>query len=312
MKKEVIFAFLYAVALNTYGQTGGVNCLAAVNLVCGQTISGTTLGVPSDGLNTGNFEGTDGQLWYVFTSLGNGTAEVSLCDNNTNFDTRVHVYTGSCGNLNFLAEDDDACVNPVFASDLIFPVTTGETYYIRIGGSFNNAGNFVGNFDCSISILGCTDALSCNYSAVANTDDGSCEYNSCYGCTYQTATNYNANATFDDGSCIFSLIPAGCLDPNACNYCNVCTVNSNSCEYSCLGCTYPAAANYNPSATRDNGSCQYAGCTNPQGYNFNPLATVDNGTCDLIGTCFGDMNQDGIITIDDVLLFIQIYGTNCN
>jgi hypothetical protein len=79
-----------------------------------------------------------------------------------------------------------------------------------------------------------------------------------------------------------------------------------------LGCTYPAAANFNPTATKDNGSCVYSGCTNPQGYNYNPLATIDNGTCDLIGTCFGDMNQDGTVTIEDVLLFVQTFGTNCN
>mgnify|MGYP000070577433 CR=1 FL=1 len=295
-----------------FSQPGGPDCNSAVPITCGQSLSGTTLGVIPDGLNTGNFEGTDGQLWYVFTSPGVGTAEIGLCDNNTNYDSRVHVYTGNCSNLIFLAEDDDACVNPVFASDVVFPVSTGQTYFIRVGGSFNNAGNYVGSFDCSIAIYGCTDALSCNYNSAANTDNGSCEYASCYGCTYPSANNYNSGATFDDGSCQFNLLPAGCLDPLACNYCNVCTVNSNVCDYTCLGCTYPAAANYNPAATKDNGSCVYSGCTNPQGYNYNPLATIDNGTCDLIGTCFGDMNQDGTVTIEDVLLFVQTFGTNCN
>jgi hypothetical protein len=98
--------------------------------------------------------------------------------------------------------------------------------------------------------------------------------------------NFDPTATFDDGSCLFAaVIP---------------------------GCTNSAASNYNNLATVDNGTCLYAGCTNASAYNFNPIANLDDGSCDLIGTCFGDMNQDGGITIEDVMLFIATFGTNCN
>ena len=287
MKKYVvaILSFLFISHL-TFGQAGGTSCSNAVTLTCGQTIGGSTLGVLPDNFDSGNFEGTAGQLWYTFTPLGSGTVEVSLCNNNTNYDTRVHAYSGACGNLTFIAEDDDACVNPVFASDLIFPVAAGVTYFVRVGGSFTNAGTYEGTFSCSLSILGCTNPLSCNFNPVANTNDGSCDFASCYGCKYANALNYDATATFDDGSCLFAaVIP---------------------------GCTNSAASNYNATATVDNGTCLYAGCTNASAYNFNPIANVDDGSCDLIGTCFGDMNQDGVITIEDVMLFIATFGTNCN
>ncbi len=53
--------------------------------------------------------------------------------------------------------------------------------------------------------LGCTDPIACNYDALANCDDASCEYISCSGCIYAAASNYDATATIDDGSCVFEV-----------------------------------------------------------------------------------------------------------
>ena len=99
MKKYVValLSFLFISQL-TFGQAGGTSCSNAVTLTCGQTIGGSTLGVLPDNFDSGNFEGTAGQLWYTFTPLGSGTVEVSLCNNHTKSDTRVHAYSGSCGN----------------------------------------------------------------------------------------------------------------------------------------------------------------------------------------------------------------------
>jgi hypothetical protein len=52
-------------------------------------------------------------------------------------------------------------------------------------------------------------------------------------------------------------------------------------------CTDPAACNYNPSATLDDGSCEYATCA---------------------GTCEGDINADGSITVSDLLLVLADFG----
>lgn len=82
-----------------------------------------------------------------------------------------------------------------------------------------------------VEVPGCTDATACNYSADANTDDGSCEFpgdpcddgnpdtiddtlnENCdcvgeiveevLGCTDDTACNFDADANTDDGSCEF-------------------------------------------------------------------------------------------------------------
>ena len=76
--------------------------------------------------------------------------------------------------------------------------------------------------------FGCTDPSSCNYTYLANTDDGSCADCDLCGvcaamdclaqdCTDPLACNYDPDATIDDGSCEYESC-AGCLDTNACNY----------------------------------------------------------------------------------------------
>ena len=56
------------------------------------------------------------------------------------------------------------------------------------------------------------------------------------------------------------------------------------------GCMYPSASNYNPSATFDDLSCQFP-C---------------NGT-----NCPADLDENGIIGVSDLLLFISVFGTTC-
>jgi subtilisin-like proprotein convertase family protein len=177
------------------------------------------------------------------------------------------------------------------------------------GDSGQISGGWSITFD--VPIPGCTESGACNYNPLAGIEDGSCDY-SCFGCTYPQAVNYSPLATIDDGSCVFNVVADGCTDPDACNYCNLCETDDGSCDYSCLGCTYPAATNYDPAATIDDGSCQFPGCTDPTAYNYNPLAVVDDGSCDFAGNCFGDFNQDGIVGVADVLLFIQTFGGTCN
>jgi N-acetylneuraminic acid mutarotase len=61
---------------------------------------------------------------------------------------------------------------------------------------------------------GCTDSTAYNFSALANTEDGSCCYVS--GCTDPLAYNFDPNACFDNGGCIQAIL--GCMNPTASNY----------------------------------------------------------------------------------------------
>ena len=100
------------------------------------------------------------------------------------------------------------------------------------------------------------------------------------GCTYMDAENYDAAAIIDDGSC----------------------------EYT--GCTDMASANYNPIASIDDGSCVTVGCMDPDGYDYDPNANYPGG-CDYPDACPGDINDDGLVNVGDLLEFFQYYGQTC-
>jgi hypothetical protein len=100
------------------------------------------------------------------------------------------------------------------------------------------------------------------------------------GCTYMDAENYDASAIVDDGSC----------------------------EYA--GCTDMTSANYNPIASIDDGSCVIVGCMDPDGYDYDPNATYPGG-CDYPDPCPGDINDDGLVNVADLLEFFQYYGQDC-
>ena len=177
-----------------------------------------------------------------------------------------------------------------------------------------------------IDIPGCTDATACNYNPQATTDDGSCDFASCSGCTDPTACNYNPDSISDDGSCEFTSC-AGCTDATACNYDAGATIDDGSCEFtSCAGCTDATACNYDAGATIDDGSClaldacgvcggdnsTCSGCTDPEADNYDPNALVDDGSCEFAPDCPEDLNNDGQITVADILELLADFGCTSN
>ncbi|GEM_PF-1575806 len=51
------------------------------------------------------------------------------------------------------------------------------------------------------------------------------------------------------------------------------------------------------------------GCTNPQAVNYNACATEEDGSCN---TCTADLDSNGVINVGDLLLFMALFGGNCN
>jgi choice-of-anchor B domain-containing protein len=79
------------------------------------------------------------------------------------------------------------------------------------------------------------------------------------------------------------------------------------------GCMYGFAGNYNPDATVDDGSCVEAGCTDEAALNYSATAVVENGSC-VFGSgssCAEDVNADGLVSIQDLLLLLGAFGNDC-
>jgi hypothetical protein len=151
----------------------------------------------------------------------------------------------------------------------------------------------------SVDVLGCTDETACNYNPPANVDDGSCEYTSCAGCTDATSCNFDATATLDDGSCLQS------------DACGVCGGDNSTCS----GCTDPEAENYDPTATVDDGSCSYPPAC-PEDLNNDGQITVADILALLAdfgctSECDADLNGDGATNVNDILQILAAFGNNC-
>ncbi len=124
------------------------------------------------------------------------------------------------------------------------------------------------------------------------------------GCMNPLACNYNPLATVDDGSCI--------MPGSTCNDGNPNTMNDSigpNCN--CVGvlivpgCTDPTACNYNPLANQNNGTCIYPGSPCDDG---NPNTTNDSigPNCNCVGNLIvpgcmdpASCNYNPLATIDD-------------
>jgi hypothetical protein len=62
----------------------------------------------------------------------------------------------------------------------------------------------------------------------------------------------------------------------------------------------------------NNGVCddqEFEGCTYSGAINFNPIALIDDGTCEF--ACAGDLDGDGFIELNDLLIFLIYYNGPC-
>jgi hypothetical protein len=110
----------------------GDNCSSAIPVACGGSISGNTTsagndtGFPACPGTGNNFKG----VWHSMTATGTGNLTLSLCG--ASWNTYLRVFSGTCGALTCVANNNDSCGT---ASGLTFSASTGTNYYILISGT---------------------------------------------------------------------------------------------------------------------------------------------------------------------------------
>jgi hypothetical protein len=77
--------------------------------------------------------------WYTYTATEDTTVRINTDVAGTIFvDTRVHIYTGTCGALTCLTGNDDG--GPNLTSIVSFPVTAGVTYTVAFDNRWTSLG----------------------------------------------------------------------------------------------------------------------------------------------------------------------------
>jgi hypothetical protein len=130
------------------------DCANALPIACGQSLSGTT----ADASNAGDPTGTcvepidAGGVFYSIVGTGSNIT-VSTCNSGTNFDTKLFVFSGTCGNYVCEGGNDDALncnSNGGASSTVTFLAASGVTYQIFVTGYNGDEGNFVLRATCAV------------------------------------------------------------------------------------------------------------------------------------------------------------------
>lgn len=112
------------------------DCQNAISVSCGETISGTTVGASVSSIsNCGTSISAPG-VWYTIVGTGD-IFTFDLCD--SDYDTKINVYSGDCNNLTCITGNDDACGLQSMAT---FTTVAGTQYFIYVQGYGSSTGNF--------------------------------------------------------------------------------------------------------------------------------------------------------------------------
>lgn len=121
-------------------------CSTAATAACGSALSGTTVDATDDAAEDCGTAISAPGVWYSF--VGNDQQVVFSTCPDEEFDTKLNVYSGSCGALACVAGNDDAGPG-VLCSTVAFWAATGTTYYILVQGYDGETGAFNLSITCS-------------------------------------------------------------------------------------------------------------------------------------------------------------------
>lgn len=137
----LLIIFALSIPLHTVANTIGDNdtCVGAIALNCNDSITGTTTDNTDTGANAAPDE------FYKYT--GDGDLEeitISLCDDVTDYDSYLRVYT-DCTLTTEVTANDDACG---LQSEVSFLSDGTSTYYIMVEGFASFSGVFQLDISC--------------------------------------------------------------------------------------------------------------------------------------------------------------------
>ncbi|MCE9595911.1 MAG: hypothetical protein K8S98_17115 [Planctomycetes bacterium] len=130
----------YTLVVGPPAAPGNDLCSGALPATCGGSVtSDTTLATVDTAPACGPVLTAPG-VWYSVTGTGFAMT-ATTCDPGTTYDTRLSVFSGTCGSLVCVGDNDDdgVCVSPD-RSTVSWSSTAGVTYYLLVSGNGSAVG----------------------------------------------------------------------------------------------------------------------------------------------------------------------------
>lgn len=140
----------FTLTVSCQGSAANDNCADAIAVTCGEVVSGSTIGATEDNAGTCGATNTAPGVWYSFTGTGDFIT-VSTC-NAANFDTKISVFTGTCGALTCVGGNDDGAGCAGFTSSFGFASDAGTEYLILVHGFLTETGDFDLSLSCAAPV----------------------------------------------------------------------------------------------------------------------------------------------------------------
>ncbi|KAF2518483.1 T9SS type A sorting domain-containing protein [Flavobacterium salilacus subsp. salilacus] len=114
------------------------NCQNAQSVEAGTTAVSFSAGsqIPTPICTAGQNNDPDMGAWFAYTPTELYTVTVSTAASGE--DTRVHIYSGSCGSLTCVGGDDDSGGAPDYSAIATFTAEAGVTYYIAFDNNWSS------------------------------------------------------------------------------------------------------------------------------------------------------------------------------
>jgi len=181
------------------------NFADAIAVECGMTYSGNTnlATLDEDNAPDGGGADLDGRnVWYSYTGSGTPqTVTLNFCQ--SSYDTSVLVYTGTSGNLTFVAANDDgyACGDASLdtRSYLNFESDGTTTYYITVEGwNFGSSGAYVMAMTCATVTPPAVENQSCDLALQIAVDGTSTASDNSFGTVNPTQPSCDTFGSIQD------------------------------------------------------------------------------------------------------------------
>jgi len=231
---------------------------------------------------------------------------------------------------------EDVLSSASWPADLLIMIGTPDGNCIELGGYNLTSGvcDFLGNYQDFFPSEWQT-ATNGYYVAEIDLSGYVIEGDGTWSITIGNGYSFSEGALYDalitlEGTCVLedAVDVPGCTDLTACNYNIEATTDDGSCEYydecgecggdnsTCSGCTVSEACNYDSDAIVDNGTCEYDSCSCLTDVNQDGVITVADilillGEFGCMNNCEVDINEDGATNVQDILLLLAAFGDVC-